>query len=357
MLNFQTPLNNLSFGHVAFNILERLHARKEGVNLFLRQEPPDLSSFSCSSVLEKWILDNWGLARGRYSANDPSFSIWHIHGGSEFRVGKRQTLMTFHEVDAMTPYEVNVLKNQDAVLFTSKFSCEVAKQHGVENVTYCPLGFDNIHFKALPRHDAPIQFAIFGKFEKRKHTENVIKTWCAKFGGKKEFVLNIHVYNTFLSPEQNLNLLLRACDGKKPFNVNIVPYSKTLRELNESLNNADIVLDMSGGEGFSIPSFSAVCLGKHAVVNNCSSLADWAPQGGACLVEPAGKQDVCDDIFFRKENPFGRGNIFGFSPEGFIAGCEQAIEKFKSNPVNDKGLDLQQEFTYDRTVDIIKSVL
>ena len=353
MLTFDTPLNNLSFGHVAFNILERLHARSEGVNLFLKQEPPDLSSFSLKPDFKKWLNDSWTLARTRYSVEDPSLKLWHIHGGSEQRIGRNQTLLTFHEVDALTPYEINVLRNQDRVLFTSQFSCEVAKAHGLNNTEYCPLGFDAVHFKPLPRASGPIQFSLFGKFEKRKHTENVIRYWCEKYGRDSRYTLNLHVYNPFFSPEQNNALMARAFAGQKPFNVNIVPYSRTLAEFNESLNNADIVIDMSGGEGFSIPSFSAVCLGKHAVINCCSSLADWAPQGGACLVKPAEKIDVYDGVFFRRENPFGQGRIFGFDPNGFIDGCERAIKKFEENPVNQEGLKLKDIYTYDKTLDII----
>ena len=35
----------------------------------------------------------------------------------------------------------------------------------------------------------------------------------------------------------------------------------------------------------------------------------------------------------------------------FIDACEQAVEKFTSNPVNENGLKLQEKFTYKNSVD------
>ena len=60
-----------------------------------------------------------------------------------------------------------------------------------------------------------------------------------------------------------------------------------------------------------------------------------------------------DGVFFRRENPFGQGRIFGFDPNGFIDGCERAIKKFEENPVNQEGLKLKDIYTYDKTLDII----
>ena len=58
-----------------------------------------------------------------------------------------------------------------------------------------------------------------------------------------------------------------------------------------------------------------------------------------------------DGMFFRKGMPFNQGNIFSFNDEAFIDGCEKAIEKFRNNRVNEKGLELQQKFTYEKTTD------
>jgi hypothetical protein len=46
---------------------------------------------------------------------------------------------------------------------------------------------------------------------------------------------------------------------------------------NEFLNSADIILGMSGGEGFGLPEFQSIALGKHAVLLNAHAYKTWAP--------------------------------------------------------------------------------
>jgi len=246
------------------------------------------------------------------------------------------------------------------VLVSSRASQEVFAAAGVENTVYCPLGFDSLHFKTLPSKkpaNAPITFSLFGKFEKRKHTEKVLRAWCAKYGNKHGYALNVHVYNPFFTPEQNNQLIANIVGPTKPWNVNFVPFVKTLGEFNECLNACDIVIDMSGGEGFSIPSFSALALGKHGVIHNCSSIKDWGVDSGAALVEPMGKEPVYDGAFFRPGTDFNQGNIFSFNEPAFFTACDEAVAKFKSSPLNEAGVALASKYTWSKTADVILEAL
>ncbi len=358
MLNVHLPLNNLSFGHCSILILKELYDRGMGVNLFLIQNPADVSSFTLDQDFQFWLSSCAGRAKKNWSRKDPSFKLWHLNG-SEAEIGNDTTLFTFHELDSITPTEANICKNHKKVLVSSKTSEQVFREAGVENVLYCPLGFDSLHFKKLNRPKNPnnITFSLFGKFEKRKHTEKVLRAWIKKYGAGGNagmgFTLNVHVYNPFFNPEQNNQIIGNIVGTNKPWNVNFLPYTKTLAELNDGLNASDIVIDMSGGEGFSLPSFSAIALGKHGVIHNCSSLKDWAPDSGAVMVEPGEKEDVYDGAFFRPGDEFNQGKIFGFDEEAFLNGCEQAIQKFRQNPINEQGKTLQQKYTWKNTTDII----
>ena len=44
-------------------------------------------------------------------------------------------------------------------------------------------------------------------------------------------------------------------------------------------------------------------------------------------------------------------SIFDFNEDDFIEGCEEAIKRVKSNPVNEEGKKLQTKFSYENTVD------
>lgn len=335
-------------------ILKELYARQENINLFPTQEP-DVSAYQLEEDFQFWLSTAASKAKKTYKATDPAFRLWHING-SEAVIGAEQVLLTFHELDSITPVESNILKQQKQVLVSSKFSEAVFRVAGVDNVKYCPLGFDDTHFRKLPSKkpaNAPITFSLFGKFEKRKHTEKVLRAWIKRFGGQRGYILNVHVYNPFFSPEQNNQILANIVGPQRPVNVNFVPFVKTLKELNEGLNACDIVLDMSGGEGFSIPSFSALALGKHGVIHNCSSIKDWGAESGAVLVEPNGKEPVYDGVFFRPNGEFNQGNIFAFDELAFVSACEIAVDKFKANPVNEAGLSLPAKYPWSKTVDII----
>jgi len=354
MINVNLPLNSLSFGHCSVLILKEFYERNVPINLFLTQDPADVSAYELEEDFQFWLSSCASRAKKNFKRTDNAFKLWHIPG-SEASIGKDQVLLTFHELDSITPVEANILKQQKQVLVSSKFTLDVFKAGGVENVTYCPLGFDSTHFKKtnLKKVQGVTTFSLFGKFERRKHTEKVLRAWIKKYGGKQGYVLNVHVYNPFFTPEQNNQIIGNIVGTSKPYNVNFIPYVKTLKELNQGLNACDIVIDMSGGEGFSIPSFSALALGKHGVVHNCSSIKDWGEESGAVLIEPRGSEPVYDGVFFQPGKDHNQGNIFSFNEEDFLNGCDEAVARFQKNKVNEKGLELPGKYTWAKTADII----
>lgn len=353
-MNFSAPLNNVSLGHVGQCILRELYNRGKTVNLF-PVAPPDLSAYNIETDFSFWLNSCLSRATKHYKKHEKGFKLWHI-SGAEQSISSSQTLLTFHELDNITAAEANILSNQHRVLVSSSFSKKVFEEKGLTNVSYCPLGFDAHHFKesSRPKNSDKIVFSLFGKFEKRKHTTKVIQSWLKKYKNDARYTLNLHVYNPFFSPEQNNQVLLAAFGGVKPWNVNCLGYLPTLRELNDCYNVADIVLDMSGGEGFSMPSFHTLALGKHGVIHNCSSIADWAERSGAVLINPSGKEPVYDSVFFKEGGDFSQGNIFTWNEEKFLAGCDEAIRRYKINPLNEQGRELQKQ-TWKETVDIIEA--
>ncbi|NJO59118.1 MAG: hypothetical protein HC836_12520 [Richelia sp. RM2_1_2] len=110
---------------------------------------------------------------------------------------------------------------------------------------------------------------------------------------------------------------------------------------------------MSGGEGFSLPSFHAVGLGKHAVLHNCSAISDWANEENAVLVNPSNKTEVYDGMFFHPNQPFNQGNIYDWNEDEFISACEKAITRFENSQCNENGVKLQEEYSWDKTVNTI----
>ena len=72
------------------------------------------------------------------------------------------------------------------------------------------------------------------------------------------------------------------------------------------------------------------------------------------LVEPkAEKIPAYDGVFFNKGNAVNQGNIFDWNEDDFISACEESIKRVESDRLNKEGLELQSEFSVDKTVNIL----
>ena len=131
-----------------------------------------------------------------------------------------------------------------------------------------------------------------------------------------------------------------------------MPFLKTNSEVNEFVNAIDIDLSgLSGAEGWNLPSFNASALGKWSIVLNATSHKDWANSDNSILVEPSGKIEAYDNMFFQKGSTFNQGNIYSFDNEEVISAMENAENICKKE--NKEGLKLQNTFSYGKTLDKI----
>lgn len=352
-LNLHIPLNGLSIGQTSFNILRELYRRKVQCVIFPYGNP-DLSAYKLDEQFGKWIETSVNNRYKKVDRSVPTLAIWHI-AESQFKPSNRQYLLSFHECDSPSDAEINIVNQQDHTFFTSSWSVDNFQTYGAANTSFIPLGLDE-DFKPSNRRlipDDQTHWVLVGKAEARKNTEMIIRTWCAKYGGKKEHLLTLAVTNPFYKREQMEAFYSRCFDGKpKQFNINILPHLKTNAEMNSLYNSADICLSgFSRAEGWNIPAHTCVALGKQAIVTNCTAHKDWATADNAILVEPVGMKPCYDGIFFNPGQPFNQGNFYDFTSDQLVAAMEQA-EKVARTP-NLEGLKLAETFTYKRTVDTI----
>ena len=356
-LALHLPVNAVSFGQVSVGILREFYRRKLEPCLFLIGNQADLSVHNTDSDFNKWLQNCINKGLKDHNRSNPIFKLWHINGSLE-SYSDKQILLTFYELDSPTAEEINILKNNYKVLVSSEYSKRVFEDNGLTNVDYLPLAFDSNCFSvkntAKILNDR-ITFNVVGKLERRKHHAKVIKSWAAKYGNKKEYYLNCAVYNSFLKPEDQQKLIASILENQKFFNMNFLGFMPTNNIYNDYLNSADIIIGMSGGEGWGLPEFNSLCLGKHGVIMNAHAYKGWANEENSILVNPSGKIEAYDNIFFKKGSIYNQGNIFDFNHNDFLSACDKAIEKVKLNKVNQAGLDLQKKFTFEKMVDSILS--
>lgn len=347
MLNLKCPINYLSFGNVSYNIAKEI-LKSRSVNFY------PISNSDFSTFKPEWVKDTLersaASARRNTKKEDVTLHLWHISGILEAPSNKRAGL-TFHETDRLTATEVNILNQLDVVLVTSNYTKQVFENQIKTKVVNVGLGFDGTHFYNTGKkyfNDDVTVFSLNGKMEKRKSTLRVLKAWATKYGDNRNYLLNASITNPLIPLDQQ-RAIISQCLGKNYFNINFLPFAKTNAEYNEVLNASDIDLTgMSACEGFNLPLFQSLCLGKRAVVLNGHVHKDYVNNSNAVLVEPNGVQDAVDNIFFRKGEDFNQGQWADYSDDDFISAMEVAARSAKV--VNNEGLKLKNSFTYEKTV-------
>jgi hypothetical protein len=353
-LNFDGPLNSLSFGNVSLNILRELYKQGVKVNLFPTGNSIELSAFNnVDDDFVEWLKNSQRNALKNLNKNTPTLKVWHING-SERKIGDKQYLYTFYEVDSPTEEEINIVKSQEHVFFSSSESAKFFADKGCENVSYIPLGFDSdFHRTGKKYMDEDItHFGLIGKFEKRKNTAALINLWVRRFGDNPKYQLTCLIHNPFFEEKQLKSLIQESLGGRSWSNVNFLPRLKTNEEVNELMNAIDIDLSgLSNGEGWNLPAFNATSLGKWSIVTNCSSHKDWANEKNSVIVNPTGKQPCYDNMFFKEGLPFNQGQYSKIDINSVNDGIDRALKLSKTE--NKEGLKLQDEFLYSNTANKI----
>ena len=342
------PLNSLSLGNVSYNIIRELIDKGHDVGIFPVSGKIDLSAYDVPDHLAQKI--NEGIQnRFDYLSEDiPSLRIWHLNG-SEDRKNSKQYLYTFYECNQPTDVERKLCKAQTQTIFSSSYAGDQF------NCPYAPLGFDKDFFNTKKQYlQNVVHFGLMGKFEKRKHTAEILKAWAKKYGNNNKYQLTCCITNPFFKEEEMGHIINSCLEGQRYTNINFLPYLSKNNEVNDLLNAIDIDLTgLSGGEGWNLPSFNATCLGKWSVVLNATSHKDWATKENSILVEPTGKFDCYDNTFFIKGSTFNQGEFFDCYEETIISAMEEA--EGKVGQINTEGQKLAEEMSYSKTVDGILS--
>ena len=350
-LTVEAPINSLSFGNVSYNILRQLWRKGVDVSWFPTSGNADFKSFDkVDKSFGDWLQQSAQNATKKIKSEIPCLKLWHLNG-SQSRIGSNQFLYTFYELDQPTPEEVNLANFQTKTFFSSNYAADAFKKHGVD-AGVIPVGFDDDFHKTGKQYLSPdvVHFGLMGKFEKRKHTEKIIKLWLSKYGNDNKHQLSVCVTNPFFKEDEMKAMLSNCLEGKRYTNINFLPYLKTNSEVNDFLNAIDIDLTgLSGAEGWNLPAFNASCLGKWSLVLNETSHKDWANSSNCILVESNGTEPCYDGKFFKEGSHFNQGNIYTWDSDIVAQAMDTAVSKKGQN--NTEGELLKDQFSYSSSVD------
>ena len=239
----EAPINPLSFGNVTYNLLRQFWRKGVDVMWYPLGGNANLESFN---KIEKdfvaWLEESAKNANRKVKKDIPCFKLWHLNG-SQSRIGSKQFLYSFHELDQLTAEEINLAKFQDKVWFSSSYAANLFRNEGID-AGVIPVGFDEDFHKTNKQYLSPdiVHFGLMGKFEKRKHTEKIIKLWLAKYGNNNKYQLSVLVTNPFFKEEEMKSILANCLEGKRYTNINLLPYLKTNSEVND-LTSGFIIIE------------------------------------------------------------------------------------------------------------------
>ncbi len=351
-LIFKCPINSVSFGNVSLNLLREMYKKGLSVGHFPIGQPDASVYDKLDDEFKKWLQDSVNKRFELLKKDTPSLQLWHING-SENRLNNNQHLITFYEVDNPTPTEKTLVDLQDHVFFSSSYAADSFRNVGCENVSHIPVGFDpDFHKTGKEYLKDKVHFGLMGKFEKRKHTANILRAWAKTYGNNYDYQLSCCITNPFLKPEELNASINQALNGERYGNINFLPFLKTNSEVNEFINAIDIDLSgLSGAEGWNLPSFNATAMGKWSIVLDATSHKDWATSSNSILLTPSGKEPLVDGRFFHQNAPFNQGNFFTFTEESLIEKMKEAESKAKTP--NPEGESLKDKFSYSVMLDSI----
>jgi len=348
------PLNPVSFGQVSTSLCREV--QKLGLKpAFFPIGNIDLSTQKPDNDFNQWVQESINRSQKTHSRKNTVAKLWHLNGLME-SYSENQVGITFLETDSVSETEANIVRNQKTLFVTSNYTKRIMEDIGLTNVKYLPLGFDSYNFYDTKKKyfdDGRIVISVVGKLEVlRKRHGKIISALTKKYGNNREIAIHLLTYNVFLKPEDNQGMLNQILGGNRYFNINAFPFLKTNAEYNDAINATNIIIGMSGGEGFDAPVYTATALGKYCVSLKAHAYLDYLDDENSIRISPNGKIRAVDNIFFRDNPDWNIGNFYDWSEDDFLSGVEIAIQKYKSNPINTKGLELQNR-TYRDTLDIL----
>lgn len=354
MFSLQIPINSVSFGQIGFALLKQIKARGYSPCLF-PIGGVDLGSFSpVDPEFKKWIDECVSNGPVKHERSMPTLKLWHIND-LLVSPSKEAYGYTFHETTGLTSMETHILSQLEKVFVSSSYTKTVFESAGLNNVVYCPLGLDSDFYHPLEKDfhtDDKIVFSLKGKIEKRKHTIKILTAWGKKFGNNDKYRLDCCIQNPHYDINIQSQMINEAFGGRVPWNINFLPWQELNSTYNEVLNSSDIDLTgLSGLEGFNLPLFQSLCIGKQAVVLNAHVHKDFCNEDNSFLIEPSGLIEAHDDIFFQKGGPINQGNWFDFNEDDAISAMEEAAKVAKVK--NEAGIKLSEKFTYSAMLDTL----
>lgn len=176
------------------------------------------------------------------------------------------------------------LKEYDQIWVPSKWQRDCTIEQGIspDKVKVVPEGVDVEKYKPIEfkkNKNKPFQFLLVGRWDYRKSTKEIIKSFVDEFSEDENVELLISVDNPFATDGfSNTEERLKNY-GISHSGIKIVNH-KNNKEYVDMLKNADVFLSCARGEGWNLPLIEAMACGIPSIYSNWGGQLEFAEGRG-----------------------------------------------------------------------------
>ncbi|CAM2176616.1 putative Mannosyltransferase [Paraburkholderia sacchari] len=191
-----------------------------------------------------------------------------------------------YDSDELPPQWVKILNEHfDYALFMSQHLESVALKSGVQSgVGTLPLALDIeglLKRSYRPPAGDKVRFCSIAAFHSRKGVELLIEAFIKAFGARNDVELTVH---SNLAIGESLDRVRQLVESRGAENITISCAALDDREKNALIENCDIFVNCSRGEGYSIGPREALALGKVLAITNVGGHNDLHPAPGVFVI-------------------------------------------------------------------------
>jgi autotransporter strand-loop-strand O-heptosyltransferase len=245
----------------------------------------------------------------------------------------------------------NKLKEFDQIWVPSKWQaeCTIAQGMPIDKVKVVPEGVDVdtfyplIHLDRLDEYkDNRFKFVVFGRWEYRKSTQEIIETFLKEFNSNEPIDLILSVDNPFSNDGFETTEDRLKHYGLEDSRIKVIHFPSKEDYL-QHLRNAHVFLSCARSEGWNLPLIEAMACGTPSIYSACSGQMEFA-EGKGLPVKVLGE----------KKNPNHVGNYYEPDFEDLARVMRDAYvnwQDYKERAIKESEI-IRRDFSWDKVAKI-----